>query len=53
MLTFMLIGWVKKVVHVQYLFQTSYLSQTLHAEFCIIYKPKSEPLIEQYPTTLS
>ena len=37
----------------QYLFHTSYLGQTLHDEFCIMYEPKSFPPIEQYPTTLS
>ena len=31
----------------QYLFHTSYLGQTLHEEFCIMYNPKSEPPTEQ------
>jgi hypothetical protein len=34
----------------QYLFHTSYFSQTLHVEFCIMYNPKSEPPTEQWPT---
>ncbi|MDA9265392.1 hypothetical protein N9P81_01345, partial [bacterium] len=31
----------------QYRFHTSYLGQTLHEEFCIMYNPKSEPPTEQ------
>ena len=37
----------------QYRSQTSNFSQTLQAEFCIMKRPKSVPLIEQYPTSRS
>ena len=40
-------------VRIYYLSHTSYFSQTLQAEFCIMYRPKSAPFMPQYPTRRS